>query len=101
MVSEFEKRLNAVDRSALTPFVRLDQRNDDLIISDWRYEALNKGASAQRGDSYGLYRFSGQAQDQHKTVSWSIILKAFGQLSGTVSNDETAWNYWKREAAIL
>ncbi len=97
MGSEFEKRLDAVDRSVLTPLVRLDQRNDGLEISTWRYEALNKGSAQNFGGSYGLYRFSGQAQDQNENISWSVILKAFGELSGTGSNDITAYNYWKRE----
>ena len=97
MTKDFVARLKAVDQSVLTPLVRLVLENGTVEVVDWSYEALNKGASALRGDSYGLYRFRGRAQDQHKTESWSLILKAFGQQSSAVSIDKTDWNYWKRE----
>ena len=90
MAGDFKRRLDRIDQSALTPLVRLDQRNVSLEVVSWRYEALSKGAAAHNAGSYGLYRFSGQAEAQNEKMFWSIILKAFGQLSGTGSKDITA-----------
>ena len=99
VISEFKKRLNGIDKSELTSIVRSAQGNDAFEIDDWHYESLNKGSAHNFGGAYGLYRFSGHGQDsvQKERVSWSIILKAFGELSGTGSSNITTWNYWKRE----
>lgn len=99
MSSEFERRLKSVDLTHLNRLVQLSQENRDLEISEWRYDALNKGTAQNFGSVLGLYRFSGKAWDlvRNENISWSIILKSFGNLSGIGSNDSTASSYWKRE----
>lgn len=99
MSSELERRLKSVDLTHLNQLVRASQENRDLEISEWRYDPLNKGTAQNFGSVLGLYRLSGKAWDpvRSENISWSIILKLFGNLSGIGRNNSTASGYWKRE----
>lgn len=92
--SEFEKRLESVDRATLAPIVGALFDTPNVILGDWRYEAIEGGF----GHAYGVYRFHGEALVNGETRSWSAILKALGPDMGSAK--ATAWDYWKREALI-
>lgn len=98
MVSEFERGLDSVDQTVLTPLVCTALNNDKVKVSDWSYTPLHKGGGGTAG-AMGVYRFSGNAHDQstQEEFAWSMILKAFDGTFGICSRHETDWNYWKRE----
>lgn len=99
MTNEFATRLKAVDQTTLTPLVRNALENDMAEVVDWNYQLLTGGMAQEMGHSYGLYRFSGIARIKGEIVSWSLVLKATGQLElpewGT--DIPSHYGYWKRE----
>ncbi len=56
--------------------------------------------------SLGLYRFEGTGQDRDQAVPWSVILKLIqspanvGWVDMGEGEDQTHWNYWKRETLV-
>lgn len=91
---EFEKRLKAVDQATLRPLVRRLLEDDRVEVVRWRYRPVEGGF----GESYGVYRFQGEAQTGGETAAWSLILKITGPERG--SQAPAASDYWKREALV-
>lgn len=104
MTSDFETQLNNVDEIMLRPIVQqlLDQPILGLI--EWGWQPVQGGSAQAVGTGLGVYRFSGYARSQQDKLPWSVILKAyrlFKAAEGAVAHgneQQTAWNYWKREA---
>ena len=96
--------LELIDAYTLTPIVRQSVRCDNFKIQDWRVSQLGGGAG--NPVSVGLYRFEGMGQDQNERISWSIILKIIqspenvGRVNLGEGDDQSHWNYWKREPLI-
>jgi hypothetical protein len=96
--------LQSIDASTLTPIVRQSLRRETFNILDWRVSQLGGGAG--NPVSVGLYRFEGTGQDQDERIAWSVILKIIqspanaGWVNMGEGDDQTHWNYWKREPLI-
>jgi hypothetical protein len=102
--SEFELRLNRVDAVILTPIVQRLFEQDALTLIDWTWQPVPGGSAKAVGIGLGIYRFLGHARIQGDAVPWSMILKAsrlFNAEQQSVASgneQQTSWNYWKREA---
>lgn len=92
--SKFEKRLQSVDQTTLTPIVRALFDTTNVTVRTWHYQVVEGGF----GHAYGVYRFQGEALVCDETRDWSAMLKVLGPERG--SPEPTAWDYWKREALI-
>lgn len=96
--------VQSIDASALTPIVRQSVRRDTFSIQDWHVSQLGGGAGNQV--TLGLYRFEGTGQDQDEPIRWSVILKIIqspanvGGVNLGEGDDQTHWNYWKREPLV-
>ncbi len=96
--------VQAVDALVLTPIVRRALQRDSVQILDWRVSQLGGGAG--NPVSAGLYRFAGSALDPERPVAWSVILKTIqspanvGWENMGEGDDQTHWNYWKRELLV-
>ena len=96
--------VESIDTSVLTPIVRQSLRRDAFNLQDWHVSKLGGGAGNQV--TIGLYRFEGTGQDQHEPILWSVILKIIqspanvGGVNLGEGDDQTHWNYWKREPLI-
>jgi len=93
-----------IDNNRLTPVVRQDVHRETLQLQDWRVTQL--GGNAGNPVSLGLYRFEGIGQDGNETINWSVILKILqspanvGWQNMGEGEDQTHWNYWKRELYV-
>lgn len=94
----------SIDAATLTTIVRQASRRDNLQLLDWHASQLAGGAG--NPVSVGLYRFAGTGQDRDERVAWSVILKIIqspanvGWVNMGEGDDQTHWNYWKRELLI-
>jgi hypothetical protein len=91
-----QKQLQRVDSTLLTPLVRKSLDDARLVVSNWHYDSVRGGAGGGLGGTF-IYRFSGGADLQHTTVSWSLILKI---VHARPSEEPTSTHYWKREAEL-
>jgi hypothetical protein len=97
-------QLQSVDRATLIGPVRRALRSDTVQVLDWRSSRLGGGVG--NPVSLGLYRFSGTGQDRGEIVTWSLVLKIaqspanVGAQDMGEGEDQTHWNYWKREMHI-
>lgn len=95
----------SIDLPTLTPIVRKSVKNNEFTIQDWTVNQLGGGAG--NPVSVGLYRFKGIGKDHvDRKVNWSVILKIIqspanvGWVNFGEGDDQTHWNYWKREQLI-
>jgi len=93
-----------IDNNRLTPVVRQVVHRETLQLQDWRVTQL--GGNAGNPVSLGLYRFEGNGMDGDEPVAWSVILKILqspanvGWQNMGEGEDQTHWNYWKRELYV-
>lgn len=96
--------LQAIGIAQLTAIARQSLRRESFQIQDWRVSQLGGGAG--NPVSVGLYRFEGSGQDHEEQVTWSAILKILqspgnlGRVNMGEGDDQTHWNYWKRELLV-
>ena len=97
--------VQSIDLSTLTPIVRKLVKNNKFIVAEWSMDQLGGGAG--NPVSVGLYRFKGMGKDQEgRSIPWSVILKIIQSPANVgwenlgEGNDQTHWNYWKREPLI-
>jgi hypothetical protein len=96
--------LPSIDLPVLTDVVRRSLQRENLQILNWRISQLGGGAG--NPVSVGLYRCEGVGQDRDERMAWSVILKIIqspanvGAINMGESDDQTHWNYWKRELLI-
>jgi hypothetical protein len=95
MNSDFERRVREVNLAVLTPLVHRALSSDELELLDHSCQPIAGGFS----ETFGVYRFEGQARTPDGLVSWSLILKALGPAS-TTNQAPASPEYWKREALI-
>lgn len=79
--------LASLDRMQLSGPVARALGREQLAITNWQGEALQRGLSE-------VYRLAGTASAQDQTLPWSLILKV-ARVWG--EDDPTALFYWKRE----
>jgi hypothetical protein len=97
MSQTFQSRVQAVDRTMLTPLVQQTLDSPTAEVLDWKQQPLGGGAAHASEGIIGRIQFSGQARVQEAVVPWSLVLKAFAPPPGYTTAAPTAWNYWKRE----
>jgi hypothetical protein len=96
--------LQDFDVSELEMISRQVLRCDSLQIEDWQVNQLGGGAG--NPVSVGLYRFEMSGQVENAQLSWSVILKIIQSPANTgwqnmgEGEEETHWNYWRRELLI-
>jgi hypothetical protein len=95
MISDIERRVRAVNLAALTPLVRRALRIDQVEVLDGSCQPVGGGF----GESFGIYRFQGQARTPDGLAPWSLMLKVLGSAS-TASKEPATLGYWKREALV-
>ena len=100
-ISSFLQSINA---STLTPIVRQSLRRDSFQLQSWQINQFAGGFG--NPVSLGLYRFEGTGQDREEQVPWSVILKLIQSPANVgwgdmgEGEDQTHWNYWKRETLV-
>lgn len=96
--------LQSIDAATLTPVVSQLLRRDTLQLQSWQMSQFAGGFG--NPVSLGLYRFEGTGQDRDRTVPWSVILKLIqspanaGWVDMGEGDDQSHWNYWRREALV-
>ena len=96
--------LHSIDVSVLTPIARQSVHRDTFSIQGWQVSQLGGGVG--NPVSLGLYRFEGTGQDQDEYIPWSVVLKIIqspanaGWVNLGEGDDQTHWNYWKREPLV-
>lgn len=96
--------LQSIDTATLTPIVRQALHREKFQILDWQVSQLGGGAG--NPVSVGLYRFHGRGQEQDEPLTWSVILKIIqspanaGWVNMGEGDDQSHWNYWKRELLV-
>ena len=96
--------LESIGLPALTEIARQAAGANELELLDWRVKQIGGGLG--NPVSVGLYRVSGMGQDGDKRVAWSSILKVIqspanaGWSGMGEGEDQTHWNYWKRELFV-
>lgn len=102
--SDLPSAVLSIDKSMLTPIVRQALQRDRVEVMDWQVSQLGGGAG--NPVSLGLYRFAGSGLDRDERVPWSVILKIIqspanvGWTNMGEGDDQTHWNYWKRELLV-
>jgi hypothetical protein len=93
-----------MDATTLTPIVREALQRENFQILDWSLSQLGGGIG--NPVSVGIYRIEGSGQDRIELVAWSVILKIIqspanvGLENMGEGEDQSHWNYWKREPLI-
>ncbi len=96
--------LQSIDLPQLTGIVRQASGRDSIHIRDWQVNQLGGGVG--NPVSVGLYRFQGGWQDGDDRASWSVVLKIIqspanvGEVDMGEGDDQSHWNYWKRELYV-
>ena len=96
--------VQAVDIAILKPIVRKALGRDTFEIQEWSFRQLGGGIG--NPVSVGLYRFEGTGQVEGETLRWSVVLKIIqspanvGQPELGGGDDQSHWNYWKREPLL-
>ena len=96
--------LQSIDAATLTPIVRQSLRRNAFQLLSWQMNQFAGGFG--NPVSLGLYRFAGTGQDRDQAVPWSVILKLIqspanvGWVDMGEGEDQSHWNYWKRETLV-
>ena len=96
--------VQAVDLDILKPIVRKVLGRDTFEIQEWSFRQLGGGIG--NPVSVGLYRFEGTGQAAGEMLRWSVVLKIIqspanvGQPELGGGDDQSHWNYWKREPLL-
>ncbi len=90
-----------INDSRLAEVVRKSLQRDDFRIQGWRARQLGGGVG--NPVSLGLYCFEGVGFSRNEWLDWSIVLKVIqspanaGLTDLGEGEDQSHWNYWKRE----
>lgn len=96
--------IQSIEPGQLTAFARQSTQRPTLQIQDWHVSQLGGGMG--NPVSMGLYRFAGVGQDGAEPVNWSVVLKILqspanvGWSNMGEGDDQSHWNYWRRELLI-
>src|SRR3954447_8243536 len=67
------EKLQAIDRALLTPLVRQLFRSEAVEVLDWHLTPIQFGIINPL--TFGIFRISGTANDNHAILSWTMVLK--------------------------
>jgi hypothetical protein len=81
-----------IDETMLAPIVRQVLGGKHANLTGWTCEPIHAGI----GVGTAIYRVTGEALDQGKSVPWTAILKILIEQPDHV--DPEGWFYWQREA---
>jgi hypothetical protein len=96
MSTDMLETLKSVDPAVLLDVVRQDQRSPTFEILEWTVDRLSdKGII----NPDGLFRFSGQGDDEQGIRSWSVVLKIV--TNPGMERDLSHLRYWKREMLAM
>jgi hypothetical protein len=94
--------LSGLDRTMLNPIVRTALENNTVEVVGWQVIPILQG----RASPAGVYRVTGRAQEQGRTIPWSLVVKVYqsaemAAYGGNKASDDPAeaW-YWKREMLV-
>lgn len=96
--------LRSINESKMSSIVRQSLNRSNFRIQGWRARKLEGGTGNPA--SLGTYRFEGVGSDRNEWLDWSIILKIIqspanlGYDNFGDGEDQSHWNYWKRELLI-
>jgi hypothetical protein len=96
--------LQSIDLPALTDIARQALGVGEVEIENWRMNQIAGGIG--NPVSVGLYRVAGNGRAGGERVPWSVILKIIqspanvGESNIGEGDDQTHWNYWKRELLV-
>jgi hypothetical protein len=96
--------LRSINESKMSAIARQSLKRNNFRIQGWRARKLGGGIG--NPVSVGLYRFEGIGVDRSEWLDWSIILKVIqspanlGLVNMGEGDDQTHWNYWKRELRL-
>jgi hypothetical protein len=96
--------IQSIDVATLTGVVRRALGREVSLPAGWQVTRLGGGVG--NPVSAGLYRYSGVAQDGDALLSWSVVLKILqspanvGWKDMGEGEDQSHWNYWKREPLV-
>lgn len=104
MERDLPTALRSINESKLAEVVRKSINREKFRIQGWRARKLDgvDGNPAR----LGLYRFDGIGEDRKEWLDWSILLKVIQSPQNVEyaifveSEDQTHWNYWKRELLL-
>lgn len=94
----------AVDQENLSAPVRRLLQSATVEVADWQVRRLGGGFG--NPVSLGLYRYAGKGRDRGQHLPWSLVLKVAQSPSNVGASDmgegedQTHWNYWKREMHV-
>jgi hypothetical protein len=94
----------SLDEATLTPVLRQALGSPTARLAAWRYEPV--AYTVINRITGGLYRLTGTATASTGTAPWSVFLKILQHAAPdaastfNASDDETHWNYWRREALV-
>jgi len=96
--------LRSINESKMSVIARKALNRDSFRIQGWRARKLE--GVIGNPVSLGSYRFEGVGVDRNEWLDWSIILKVIqspanlGYDNFGEGDDQTHWNYWKRELLL-
>lgn len=102
--SDMPSALRSINESRMSTIVRQALNRSNFRIQGWRARKLEGGAG--NPVSMGVYRFEGVGSDRNEWLDWSIILKIIqspanlGYDNFGEGQDQSHWNYWKRELML-
>lgn len=102
--SDVPSALRSINESMMSSIVRRALNRSNFRIQAWRARKLE--GSSGNPVSLGIYRFEGVGSDHNEWLDWSIILKVIqspanlGYDNYGEGEDQSHWNYWKRELML-
>lgn len=102
--SDVPSVLRSINESKMSTIVRQALNRSNFRIQGWRARKL-EGVSGNPA-CLGTYRFEGVGSDRNEWLDWSIILKIIqspanlGYDNLGEGQDQSHWNYWKRELLL-
>lgn len=96
--------LRSINADKLTAIIQKSLGRASVQVQEWQKTQL--GGNAGNPVSAGLYRFAGSGQDGDEKINWSVVLKIMqspaniGWENMGEGDDQSHWNYWKRELLI-
>jgi hypothetical protein len=102
--SNMPSALRSINESKMSTIVRQALNRNNFRIQGWRVRKLE--GLLGNPVSLGTYRFDGVGSDRNEWLDWSVILKVIqspanlGYENYGEGEDQSHWNYWKRELLL-
>jgi hypothetical protein len=102
--SDVPSVLRSINDSKMSAIARQALKRNNFRIQGWRARKVEGGTG--NPVILGSYRFEGVGVDCNEWLDWSIILKVIqspanlGYDNLGEGDDQTHWNYWKRELLL-